>query len=364
MKAKKELMKLEPYRGETSKKELARIFNLREEDILPLHVNENLFVEKEWVRARVREALEKIDPRMYPDPQNLEVREALAEHYGVSEEEVVIGNGADELIDCVCKCFIEKNDQVITLDPTFQVYSISAMLYGGKHKSVLLEKESFAIDVAKILSKLNKRTKVVYICSPNNPTGNQHGREIIEKVLEEANCIVVLDEAYVEFADYSLSKLIHNYDNLVVLRTFSKVGIAGLRFGVALSNREIADAMRRALQPYNVSSIAQYTAITLLENWDYIAEKIEEVKKQRERLQEGLAKIEGVKVYPSKANFILIRITKRGLTALEVQRKLMTKGILVRDRSSLPLLENCLRITVCPSHMAERLLSALREALD
>ncbi|MBS7246951.1 MAG: histidinol-phosphate transaminase [Candidatus Jordarchaeales archaeon] len=363
MKAKKDLMKVEPYRGELSRRELARRLGLKEEEILPLHANENLFIEKEWVKERIKEALEKIDPRMYPDPQNVEVRRALAQYYGVDEEEVVMGSGADELIDGISRCFIESGEQIVTLDPTFQVYGISAMLHGGRCKSVLL-KEDFSIDVARLLSELDETVKVLYICSPNNPTGNQHEKGVVEEVIGKANCIVVLDEAYVEFADYSLSKLIHEYDNLIVLRTFSKgFGIAGLRFGVALSNQEIADIMRRGLQPYNVSNIAQYTALTLLEHWSYLAEKINEIKRQREALLKELSEIEGLKAYPSKANFILVRIVKRGVRAEDVQKKLMMKGILVRDRSGLPLLDNCLRITVCPNHMTERLTSALKEAL-
>ncbi|MBS7288622.1 MAG: histidinol-phosphate transaminase [Candidatus Freyarchaeota archaeon] len=364
MKAKEALRKLEPYRGELSRRELAQKLGLREEDVLPLHANENLFVERDWVKEKIREALERIDPRIYPDPQNIEVRRALARHYGVKEEEVVMGSGTDELIDGISKCFIEPNEQVVTLDPTFQVYGISALLYGGRCKSFLL-REDFSIDVPRLLNELDRTVKLLYVCSPNNPTGNQHEKEIIEEILKNVDCIVVLDEAYVEFADYSLSKLIHTYDNLIVLRTFSKgFGIAGLRFGVALSNQEIADLMRRALQPYNVSNVAQYTALTLLENWSYLAEKIKEIKKQREKLQEELSEIGGIRVYPSKANFILVRVVKKGVSAEDVQKNLMKKGILVRDRSKLPLLENCLRITVCPSHMSERLTSALKEALS
>ncbi len=363
MRAKKGLTKIKPYRGEVSRRELAQRLGLREEDILPLHANENLFIEKEWIKERIREALEKVDPRMYPDPQDVVVRRALAQHYGVNEEEVLIGSGADELIDGISRCFIESGDQIVTLDPTFQVYGISAMLHGGRCKSVLL-REDFSVDVARLLREMDETTKVLYICSPNNPTGNQHGRDVIEEIIGNVDCIVVLDEAYVEFADYSLSKLIHDYDNLIVLRTFSKgFGIAGLRFGVALSNQEIVDIMRRGLQPYNVSNIAQYTALTLLENWGYLAEKINEIKRQREVLLEKLLEIEGLKVYPSKANFILVRVLKRGVRAEDVQRSLMMKGILVRDRSNLPLLDNCLRITVCPSYMTERLTSALKEAL-
>ncbi|MEM1657752.1 MAG: histidinol-phosphate transaminase [Candidatus Jordarchaeales archaeon] len=365
MKVKSALATLEPYRGEISRRELARRLGLKEDEILPLHANENLFIEREWVKERVLEALEMVDPRMYPDPQNIEVREALAKHYKVREEEVVIGSGADELIDGISRCFIDKGEQVVVLEPTFQVYKISAVLHGGICKSILLKEEDFSIDVPKLLSELDEKVRVLYICSPNNPTGNQHEREVVREVIENVNCLVVLDEAYVEFADYSLSNLIRDYENLIVLRTFSKAfGMAGLRLGVALSNEEVANFLRKGLQPYNVNVIAQYTALTMLKHWDYVARKIEEIKEQRKILWEKLSEIEGLKVYPSRANFLLIRIMKKNVSAKKVQEGLMMKGILVRERSGLPLLDNCLRITVCPSRGAEKLLSALKEMLQ
>nr|HDO80331.1 histidinol-phosphate transaminase [Candidatus Bathyarchaeota archaeon] len=357
------LMNLKPYRGETSRVELARLLGVPPDYILPLHANENLFIDEEWVKENIVEALKRIDPRMYPDPQNVEVCEVLAQHYGVHKEEVVIGNGADELIDGISRCFIENGDTVVTLDPTFQVYELSATLYGGVHKSVLLRGD-FSIDTEHLLNVVGD-AKLIYICSPNNPTGNQHEESVIREVLENTNSIIVLDEAYVEFADKSLSGLIHEYENLIVLRTFSKAfGIAGLRFGVALSNPESADFMRRVLQPYNVNSIAQYTVLSLLDNWEYVAGKIEEVKREREKLRRDLSRIEGIRVYPSKANFLLVRVIREDIDATTVQGKLMEKGILVRDRSNLPLLGNCLRITVCPKPMSERLILALKEVLS
>ena len=351
----------EPYQGEISPYELAKRLGVSTEDILPLHANENLFIEKDWILERVREAISTLDFRLYPDPETLEAREAIAEHFGIESSEAVLGNGSDEILDILTKVFIDPGCEAVILEPTFSVYRYYTLLLNGKPRSVLLN-QNFTPNVEAVLKAVTKKTRFIILCSPNNPTGNQYPKEDVKRIVEESGCIVAVDEAYVDFADYTLTEWINEYDNLIVLRSFSKsFGIAGLRIGFAATNSNLAETLRKMVVPYNVNKLAQRMVPVLISNWDYLSQKISEVKKEREFLYNQLNKNENLKPYPSQTNFLLVRVVKPNYTSKTLQSRLLNKKILVRNRSEPPLLNNCLRITLGPRPLNQRLLECIKE---
>ena len=217
------------------------------------------------------------------------------------------------------------------------------------------------MDVDSTLKKTDKRTSLLIICSPNNPTGNQFKEKDIKKILQEFNGIVIIDEAYVDFAEYSVMDWIQKFDNLVVLRTFSKAfGLAGMRLGFVVSNTSIVDTIKRATSPFTVNIITQKLITSVLKKWNYFKERIRFVKKEREWLGNNLAKIEGVTPYPSDANFVLFKVKENRFTSSEILRRLENRFVLARDRGNLPLLTNCIRVTVGTRIMNEAFITALK----
>lgn len=350
-----------PYQGEINPDELAKRLGLTAEEILPLHANENLFIEKDWIIERVKEAITTLDFRSYPDPETIEARNVIADHFGIESSEIVLGNGADEVLDILAKVFIDPGCETIILEPTFGIYGMCTLLLNGKPKGVLLN-EDFSPNVNAMLEALTPKTRMIFVCSPNNPTGNQYSKEDIKRLVEESGCIVAVDEAYADFADYTLIKWIHEYENLIVIRSFSKsFGIAGLRIGFAATNSALAETIRKTVFPYNVNKLAQKMIPILTKYWDYLSQKISEIKKEREFLYNQLIRNGNLKPYPSQTNFMLVKVVKPNFTAKSLQSRLLDKGILVRDRSGLPLLDNCLRITLAPRPVNQRLLECIDE---
>ncbi len=353
-----------PYQGEINPTELAKTLGFSTEDILPLHANENLIIEKEWLTEKVLEAVSTLDFRSYPDPETVEARDAIAGHFGIESSEIVLGNGADEVLDILAKVFIDPECETIILEPTFGIYYLCTLLLGGKPQGILLN-ENFSPNVDAVISAVTPKTRIIFVCSPNNPTGNQYSKEDIKRLIEESGCIVAIDEAYADFAEYTLIEWIHKYDNLIVIRSFSKsFGIAGLRIGFAAANSTLAETIRKSVFPYNVNKLAQKMIPVLIDSWDFLSQKISEVKREREFLYGQLSKNENLKPYPSQTNFLLVKVVKPNYTAKTLHSRLLDKGILVRDRSGLPLLNNCLRITLGPRAINQRLLESINEIFD
>jgi len=331
-------------------------------EIVRLSTSENYFIEKAWLDKIFEEAMKDVDMRCYPVERSLNVRRALADFFGIKISEVVVGNGSDELIELLPRVFIDPGDEIIAVDPTFTVYKITAELAGAQYIPVPLGKD-FNLDCNVILDKISDKTKFIVMCSPNNPTGNQFSEEQIRQLLTQTDKIVIVDEAYVEFADYSVLPLIREFDNLIVFSTFSKsAGIAGLRLGFLFTNEVLASYFLRVLGPFSVNLIAQQMTIQLLQNFDYVRKKAEEIKKEREYLRKELLRFP-VKVFPSKANFLLVKVQRDELSATKVVTELIKKGILVRDLSSHPLLQNCFRTAVGTRKMNTALLHNLRKIL-
>jgi len=334
------------------------------EKIVKMDFNENFAMPSDIIKKLLLDVCRTVDVRAYPPPRGCMAVKAISSFLGFNESEISVANGADEIMDLLMKVFVRRGSKVMVVEPTFPMYTFFTQLYGGKTVTSMLEPD-FRLDVDAILKKADRETSLLFVCSPNNPTGNQFREADIKKLLQEFNGVVVVDEAYADFARYSVINWVRDYDNLAVLRSFSKAfGLAGLRLGYLVSNKSIVKYVQKVMDPFNVNVVTQQLITLALQNWNYFEERISFVVNEREWLMENLTQIDGVTPYPSDANFILFKVTKGNLTSAIVKERLENRNVLVKDRGHLPLLENCIRVTVGTRNMNETFLSALKEALE
>lgn len=332
--------------------------------VVKLDLNENLAVAQDITQKLLLDACRDVDIRLYPPIYGRMAAEAISQFYGINQSQILVGNGSDGVLDSLMKVLVKKGSKVLVVEPTFSMYHRFIQLYGGRKVTALLT-PSFELDVNGILQKCDPQTSLLFICSPNNPTGNQFQTEEIEKILQEFPGVVVVDEAYADFADYTVMDWTTKFDNLVVLRTFSKAaGLAGIRSGFLVSNPSIVDYVKRATPPFDVNTVTQHLITLTLQNWNYFQQQVKYIIKERTWLRKALAGVEGVTPYPSDANFILLKITRRDLSSSTVQERLENRGVLVKDRGHLPLVENCIRVTVGTRNMNQTLVSTLQNILE
>ena len=296
----------------------------------------------------------------YPDPQQYEVKKAIAKIKGLRTENIFLGNGSDECIDLLYRCFCEpKKDNVIVCPPTYAMYEVSGHINDIEvRKAPLLE--NFQLHLNQVEHLIDEGTKIIWICSPNNPTGNSMNKEDIETILNNFSGIVAVDEAYINFSRHkSFIQELADYPNLVVLQTFSKAwGMAALRLGVAFASKDIISLLNKIKPPYNINQATQDLAIQALEDVGQVNKMIKELVSMRDALTRVFEQMPIVeKVYPSDANFLLVKIKN----ARRVYEYLLTKGIVVRDRSNVQLCENCLRITIGNEDEITLLVRALKD---
>jgi len=295
----------------------------------------------------------------YPDPGQQELKARIAELKGVDPEYIFLGNGSDEGIDMLFRVLCEPCvDNVITVDPTYGMYGVCAEINGVEQRSVLLNRD-FSLNGNAVLEAVDERTKLVFLCSPNNPTSNSLEKEAILKILDGVNCMVVVDEAYIEFSSGpGLLSLLTENPKLVLLQTLSKAwGFAGIRLGMLFTHPGLIGYLSRVKYPYNINTLTLEAALKGLEGKERTREWVREIIEGRKRLArelDGLAFVQ--QVYPSDANFLLIRVDDPSA----VYQFLMEQGIIIRDRSSVPLCEGCLRITIGSKEENRALISALK----
>lgn len=299
----------------------------------------------------------------YPDPHQLKVKEKIAFVKSVPAENIFLGNGSDECIDLLFRSFCEpKKDNVIICPPTYGMYEVSANINDVEiRKAPLLE--DFQLDLVHLENLVDENTKLIWVCSPNNPTGNSLNRADIEAVLNNFNGIVVIDEAYINFAKQkSFIQELNDYPNLVVMQTFSKAwGLAALRLGMAFASVEIIEVLNKVKPPYNINQATQELAMKALEEVGQVNDMIKLIVDMRQALVEVFTQIPIVeRVYPSDANFFLVKIKD----ARKVYEYLLTKGIVVRDRSNVKLCDNCLRITIGTEKENTLLVDAIADYLN
>jgi len=296
----------------------------------------------------------------YPDPHQQLIKQKLSTIKGILPEHIFLGNGSDECIDILFRCFCEPGkDNVIICPPTYGMYEVSANINDVSIRRAPLLPD-FQLDLVHLENLIDINTKIIWLCSPNNPTGNSLNRSDIEMVLNNFNGIVVIDEAYINFArQKSFVQELKEYPNLVVLQTLSKAwGLAGLRLGMAFASQSIIEVMNKVKPPYNINQATQDLVLKALEEVGQVNDMIKLLVDMRQALAEVFTSMPTVEtVYPSDANFILVKIAD----ARKVYEFLLTKGIVLRDRSNVQLCENCLRITVGTEQENTQLVDAMQE---
>ena len=296
----------------------------------------------------------------YPSPFQQELKRLVSSIRRVPAGNIFLGNGSDEAIDLIYRIFCTPGkSSAVVIAPSYGMYSVAGKINDVKIISSELDKE-FRLDASKLLSDVEEDTKIIFICSPNNPSGNILDRDEIVKVIENFKGIVVVDEAYIDFSESaSLSELIGKYPNLIVLQTLSKGwGMAGLRLGIAIADKMVVETMNKVKYPYNISVINQQKAIEVLGNAVETLEKIRIIKENRSIFAKELSNMDCVvKVYPSDANFLLVKFKERE----KIFKELQNRKIIVRDRSSQINCEDCLRITVGTEEENRRVIDAIKE---
>jgi histidinol-phosphate aminotransferase len=333
---------------------IARKLGIPETAILKLDANENPY----GCSPRVGQALASYPYlNIYPDAEQTDLREKLSQYVGLGPEYIVAGSGSDELIDLLLRIFLEPGGETITTVPTFDMYRFCTQVCCGRTVEVVRLKD-FGVDVQAVKAAITGKTRIIFITSPNNPTGNIiPERDILNLV--ETGIPVVVDEAYYEFGIHTVAHLVPQYENLMVLRTFSKwAGLAGLRVGYGVFPTGIAEILLKIKPPYNVNAAAVVAARESLLDREYLLGTVKKMIAERERLFANLLQVNFLRPIPSGANFILCEVT-RGKAA-EIQEKLENKGILVRHYDT-PLLRNYIRISVGKPEHTDRIIYALKQ---
>lgn len=296
----------------------------------------------------------------YPDPLQIELKKELAKIKGVGIEQIFLGNGSDEAIDLPYRIFCTPGkDNAVAIGPTYGMYKVCADINDVEYRTVLLD-EGFKLNAAKLLAACDDNTKLIWLCSPNNPTGNNLNREEIEKVLKGFSGIVIVDEAYSDFSQERPFRLeLDKHPNLIVLNTFSKAwGSAAIRLGMAFAGKEIIDLFNKVKYPYNVNLLTQEQALKILKQRFEIGDWIRLINQERTRMISAFMDLPICeRVYPTNANFFLAKMTD----APTIYNYLVDKGIIVRNRHRVELCANCLRITIGSKSENDELLAALRQ---
>lgn len=296
----------------------------------------------------------------YPDPMQSKLKERIVALKGIDPRSIFLGNGSDEPIDLIIRAFCEPGiDRIVSISPSYGMYEVAANVNNVEFCKVELDK-SFDIPVEQLLEAANDWVKVVYFCSPNNPTGNSLSRDRLYQVLDAFKGIVVIDEAYIDFSsEPSFLAELANYPNLVVLQTLSKAwGAAGIRLGMAFASPEIVAILNKIKYPYNINMLTQELALEILNSEDKMKEQLRAIFSERIRLQAALPTLNCVlHIYPTDANFILVDVGN----ANAAYKHLVKKGVIVRNRTNVALCNGCLRITVGTAEENDALLAALKE---
>ena len=296
----------------------------------------------------------------YPDPQQRSVKSLLSEIKNIPENNILLGNGSDEVLDLIFRAFCEPNqDNIITLPPTYGMYSVLANINAIEIKSVQLD-EYFQPKVDEILEVSNDNSKLLFLCSPNNPTGNSFEAKSIEELIKKFQGIVVIDEAYIDFSnEESWISRLSEFPNLIVTQTLSKAyGMAGIRLGICYASSEIISVLNRIKPPYNVNELTQQRAIQQLKLNDLTKKQVEDILTERKNLINQLNTVSYIsKIYPTDANFVLVEVDD----ATKRYNQLIEKGIVIRNRTTQPGCENCLRLTVGIAIENKKLIKVMKE---
>lgn len=373
MKVRKIIKEFDPYVPGRSKEEIATEFGVKKEHILKLGSNENPWGSSKKAIDSIKEGV--FEMNRYPESNLEELKKELANYSGVNPDQVIVGgDGADEIIDVLAKTFIEAGDEFIVPLPSYMYYEFLFKPYGAIPHYAKWDLETNTLDLDSVLEAINDKTKILFLCSPNNPTGALITQEQFIKILDKTNtkkggitdALIVIDEAYFEYSETNNVNLLKDYDNVFIIRTMSKVmGLAGMRIGYGLANNEIIEYMHRIKPVFSLTKLSYLAALNTIKDKTFIEDSIKKGIESREYLYNEIAKMDSVKIFKSKSNFMLIDIHNTGFTAKELTEEFMKKGVIVRDCTSFKGLdEYWIRISICSLEEDKRFIKIMKEILD
>ncbi len=350
-----------------SKEEIAKKYDLNADEIIKLGSNENPWGCSPKIREILLDEVKYL--HQYPEPVNEKLLEELSKFTNMPKENIIVGgDGADEIIDTLMRILIDKGDEVIIPIPTFTQYRISAKIYGATIKYAKYDQEKdFKLDVNSILDNITEKTKIIFLCTPNNPTGNIINKKDIEKIITSTDALVVIDHAYIEYSkkQYDLTEFATKYNNVLVLRTFSKVfGLAGQRIGYGITNKKIVDYMMRVKPIFSLTRLSQICAITALQDKEFFEKSKNDGIKSINMIYEGLKQFNQIKVYPTEGNYVLVEV-KNGMTSSKFTEELLKKGVIIRDCKSFEGLNGeFVRVAIGTFEENKRFLEILKEIIN
>ena len=325
---------------------------------IKLDANENPFTLQEPLKRKLLEKMSSVDLNRYPAAGAPELRKRFAGYFGVQENMMMLGNGSDELIQILCLALKGKINGVLVPVPTFSMYKIIAVNTGHKVVELPLD-NNFDLDAKFIKEKIkNNFPALIFLSCPNSPTGNLFSRDKIEAIIKKAPGVVVIDEAYADFSGQTMLPLLKKYDNVIFLKTLSKLGMASIRLGFLIGSPKIIEQLDKVRLPYNINSLSQIAAGFFLDNKREFSKQIKEITKRRDELYKALKQIPWMNAYPSRANFIFFSCA---FDSNRIYKKLVAEGIVVKNLNSPPLTTNCMRVTVGSKKENEALVNALKK---
>ena len=365
MKPRQIVSDMDSYVPGRSQDEIAAEFGLKKEDIIKLGSNENPWGPSPKAIEAIKNELDSIN--RYPESQLKELVHLVADYSDVKDSQVIIGgDGADEIIDVLAKTFIEPGDEFIVPLPSYMYYEYLLQQYGANPVYAKWDLDKNVLNIDSIFECISSKTKMIFLCSPNNPTGTLIEKADLVKIASEnPDILIVIDEAYFEYSEVTNKGLIDEYDNIFIIRTMSKVlGLAGMRIGYGLACEEIIEYMHRIKPVFSLTRLSYVAAVNTFKDKDYIEKSIKDGIESRDYLIDELSKIESLNVFPSKSNFILIGVKDTGYTAAEITREFMKRGIIVRDCTSFKGLdEYWIRISICTMDENKRFIEIVHEVV-
>lgn len=365
VKIRKIINELSPYVPGRSINEIAAEYGLKKEEIIKLGSNENPMGPSPKAMAAIEEEIKKIS--QYPESGLGDLKEEIANYSRVNPEQVIIGgDGADEIIEMLGKTFMDPGFEFIVALPSYMYYEYILQTYEAVPAYAKWDVEENKLDVQSVLDALSDKTRLVFLCTPNNPTGGLIDKKDIKTILEATDALVVVDEAYFEFSLVDNVDLLEDYSNLFIMRTFSKVlGLAGMRIGYGLAHPQIIEYMHRAKPVFSLTKLSHAAALATLRDPDYIKESTELSITSREFLYQEISKIDNIRIFPSKSNYLLMDIRETGMNAAQLSKELLKKGIIVRDCTSFKGLdEYWIRASVGTLEEDEKFIKILKELVS
>lgn len=327
---------------------------------IKLDGNESPFGLPDGVQAKVYNSIKEVSINRYPDPESKKLIELISRVSEFPEEGILLGNGSDELIGMLITAFTSGTGKILCPAPSFSMYKLTGLSMGAEVIEIALD-ENFDIDLENTLAAIEDNDPdIIFLASPNNPTGNMYNTGKIAEIISVAKGVVVVDEAYSDFSGYTFLPLIKECENLIVLRTLSKVGFAGLRLGMLFARENLVTEINKVRYPYNINSLSQCAAEVVLDNHEFVAENIQLIIRERGRVFKAMSSLDGIAAYPSDANFIFFK----SLDADSLFNQLVQKDILIRNFNKPGRLENCMRVTIGTPEENDAFLDALTEILS